>query len=75
MRYVGVARDITRERNAAEELRASERRSRLLAELTEATRTVSDPREICLAAMNALREHLGADRCSYAEVEPDQSTS
>ncbi len=73
VRYVGVARDISKERNAAEELRASERRSRLLAELTEATRMLADPREICLAAMSALREHLGADRCSWAEVDPDQA--
>lgn len=60
-----VARDIT-ERKKAEE------RERFLSDLDRSLQPLTDPDEITTAAARTLGEHLGADRCAYAEVEADE---
>jgi PAS domain S-box-containing protein len=71
--YLGVARETTGEHRAADELRRAAARARLLTAASEAVRDLADPREIAVAAMAVLREHLQADRCAYAEVEADEN--
>ena len=60
-----VARDVT-ERKEAEE------RTRFLADLNQALQPLTDPDELTATAARMLGEHLGADRCAYAEVEADE---
>lgn len=43
-----------------------------LVRLDDATRQLSDPREITQTAARLLGEHLGVNRCAYAEVEEDE---
>ena len=64
----GTTRDIT-------ERKMAELRNRFLLALDDALRPLSDPREITQAAARVLGEHLGADRCAYAEVEADADTA
>lgn len=64
--------DITARRLAEDAQRRSESRWRMLVELSDATRAHTDPRKIVQTAMRVLREMLGADRCVWAEVEPDE---
>jgi two-component system, cell cycle sensor histidine kinase and response regulator CckA len=54
-----------------EALRESESRLRLLNELGEATRAVSDPELILPVALRLLGRHLRVSRCAYADVAPD----
>ncbi|MEO7294941.1 MAG: PAS domain S-box protein, partial [Candidatus Limnocylindria bacterium] len=64
-----IARDITeRTRNAAA-LRESEARHRFLGGLTTATQNATDSREVMATTARLLAEHLGVDRCAFAEVE------
>ena len=51
-----------------------EARDRFLLLLEETLRTLTDPREITAAGARLLGEHLGADRCAYADVEEDEDT-
>ncbi|WP_438021853.1 GAF domain-containing protein [Sorangium sp. So ce233] len=57
---------------AAEALRESEGRHRFLANLAAATQPLSDPDEVMAVTARMLAEHLGADRCAYAEVEDER---
>lgn len=63
----GTTRDVT-------ERKMAELRNRFLLALDDALRPLSDPREITQAAARVLGEHLGADRCAYADVEADADT-
>ena len=63
--FTGIIRDIT-------ERRRREARDRFLARLDEAARTLANPDEIVAASARLLGEHLGADRCAYAQVEDDE---
>ncbi|WP_437684890.1 GAF domain-containing protein [Sorangium sp. So ce176] len=69
VRALGQARDAWR---AAEALRESEGRHRFLANLAAATQPLSDPDEVMAVTARMLAEHLGADRCAYAEVEDER---
>jgi PAS domain S-box-containing protein len=51
-----------------------ERRVRFLADLGAALQPLADPDAMVAAAARLLGEHLGADRCAYAEVEADEDT-
>lgn len=73
LKLVGVVADITERRSTEEALRQSERRHRLLTQLNDAIRPLTDSHAIVLAAMRVLREHIGADRCAWAEIEEDES--
>ncbi len=66
-----VARDVTERKRAEEALRAGEARNRFLLELAAATQPLTDPAEIMAASARLLAEHLGVDRCAYAEVEDE----
>ncbi|AGP38016.1 GAF domain-containing protein [Sorangium cellulosum] len=63
------ARDAKR---ASEALRESEGRHRFLAELAAATQPLIDPGEVMAVTARLLAEHLGVDRCAYAEVEDER---
>ncbi|WP_435021356.1 PAS domain S-box protein [Tundrisphaera sp. TA3] len=71
VRMVGVAQDVTARKEAEAEARASEGRRRLLVDLAAATQPLTDPAAIMAEAARLLAEHLGADRCAYAEVEDE----
>ena len=53
---------------------AGERRARFLAELGVALQPLTEPDAVMATAARLLGEHLGVDRCAYAEVEADEDT-
>ena len=67
-----LSRAERRGRAAEADLRASEARSRFLADLAEATRRVGDPDAVLAATVERLRAQLNVPRCAYAEVDADQ---
>ena len=70
-RMIGVVHDITPRKRAEGALRESERQQRFLAELAAATQPLVEPAELMAMTARLLAEHLGADRCAYAEVEAE----
>jgi signal transduction histidine kinase len=58
----------------AHALHAAERRARFLADLGQALQPVAEPDSVMETTARLLGEHLGADRCAYAEVEADEDT-
>lgn len=60
-----VAHDIT-------EQRRQQRALQLLVDLNQATQPLADPNEIMAVTARLLGEHLGVNRCAYAEVEADE---
>ena len=62
---IGAAADIT-ERKGIEE------KAVFISNLNQALAPLADPREIMAVAVRMLGEHLGVDRCGYAEVELDE---
>ncbi|AKJ29083.1 ATP-binding protein [Caldimonas brevitalea] len=69
--WIGSCSDVTETQQAAQQLRASEERFRFLDRLGQATRETTDPYEVMRQTAQLLGEHLGASRCAYADVEPD----
>ena len=61
----GISTDITQRKEAEE-------RARFLVALDRALQPVTDPDEVMATTARMLGEHLGADRCAYAEVEADE---
>jgi PAS domain S-box-containing protein len=59
---------------AEEQLRENERRWSLLVRLDDAIRALDNPAEITLTAARILGQHLGVDRCAYADIEADEDT-
>jgi PAS domain S-box-containing protein len=70
--YVAIRHEISDRKEIEVSLRASERRTRFLVELGDATRTLGEPEEIVAATTRLLREHLRVDRVAYAEAEADE---
>jgi signal transduction histidine kinase len=66
IRWFGTNTDI-------DEQRRLDQRNRVIIELDEAVRSLESPEEITLTLARLLGEHLGADRCAYAEVESDEN--
>jgi signal transduction histidine kinase len=71
-RFATAAHTLARARRADEALRESEGRHRFLANLAAATQRLVDPGEIMATTARLLAEHLGVDRCAYAEVEDER---
>jgi PAS domain S-box-containing protein len=69
IRMLGVAQDVTGRKEAELALRASEARHRFLARLASATQALTGPEELMSTTARELADHLGADRCAYAEIE------
>ena len=67
-----VLTDITARRQAAEALRVSEARQRLLVRLGDALRSLTGTREVQAAASRLLGEHLGADRVFDCDIDEAQ---
>jgi len=63
----GISADITERKRA-------EVRNRLLVALDDAMRSLTDASEVTARGARLLGEHLGADRCAYADVEADEDT-
>lgn len=62
-----VAHDITKQRQ-------QQRTLQLLVDLNQATQPLTDPDEIMSVTARMLGQHLGVNRCAYAEVEADEDT-
>jgi PAS domain S-box-containing protein len=63
--FTAFMRDITAQKRA-------ESRHRFLLGLDDALRTLTDPAQVVATSARLLGEHMGVDRCAYAEVEADQ---
>ena len=64
-RFIGTVQDITEDKRKEDALH-------FLLELGAATQALTDPDEILRITARMLGEHLGADRCAYAEVEDEK---
>jgi PAS domain S-box-containing protein len=69
--WVGICIDVTERKFAHEKLQASEERLAFLDRLSQATRAVTEATQIMAITARMLGEFLGATRCAYADVEPD----
>lgn len=65
--YASILGPVIDRLHLVEERRANEDRQRLLLELSDAIRSLGDPREILLTAVRILGRHLKASRVAYAE--------
>ena len=61
----GISTDITRRKEVEE-------RAGFLADLDRALQPITDPDEVMATTARMLGEHVGADRCAYAEVDADE---
>src|SRR5882672_638912 len=61
-----ITRDVTK-------CKLSEEKVRFFADLNQALRPLADPGELMAAAARMLGEHLGVDRCAYAEIEVNEN--
>lgn len=70
---IGIGEDISNRKLAEAGLRQSERLAKFLVTFGDAIRPLTDPDEIMAVSARLLGEHLGADRCVYAEIEEDEN--
>jgi two-component system cell cycle sensor histidine kinase/response regulator CckA len=68
---LGTLLDVTNRKAVQDGLRESEQRLRLLHELGEATRALSDPEQIMPVALRVLGTQLRASRCLFCSVDAD----
>jgi PAS domain S-box-containing protein len=71
IRAIGTAIDITRRKQADALQNTIQKRLDLLNRIEHATRPLVDAVEVMQVTSRLLGEHLGATRCAYADVEPD----
>ncbi|HKP59974.1 MAG TPA: PAS domain-containing protein [Polyangiales bacterium] len=71
IRVLGSLLDVTQRKHMEALLRESERRLRLLHELDEAMRDISEPSQIMPVVLRMLCEHLLASRCFFANFAAD----
>lgn len=71
VRAIGTAIDITVRRKAEALQAASQKRLDVLNRIEHATRPLLDAIDVMQVTAKLLGEHLGATRCAYADVEPD----
>lgn len=71
IRAIGTAIDITLRKQAEAVQSATQRRLDLLNRIEHATRPLVDALDVMQTTAQLLGEHLGATRCAYADVEPD----
>ncbi|MEI2723393.1 MAG: PAS domain S-box protein [Verrucomicrobiota bacterium] len=71
VQWFGTNTDVEVLKQAEEAIRSSEERFRFLNDLTETTRTLTDPAQIMAVMARMLGQHLRASRCAYADVEND----
>ena len=67
MRWFGTCTEI-------EDQKQAERRNAFLVQLDDAVRPLTDAQAITQTAARMLGEHLGVNRCAYADVEDDEDT-
>lgn len=70
----GTVRGFTMLVQDATERKRAERRQVLLVDLDDAVRTLDEPQQITQTAARLLGDHLGVNRCAYADVEADENT-
>jgi PAS domain S-box-containing protein len=71
IRAIGTAIDISLRKRAEAVQNATQKRLDLLNRIEEATRPLVDALGVMQTTAQLLGEHLGATRCAYADVEPD----
>ena len=71
IRAIGTAIDITVRKQAEMVQNATQERLDLLNRIEHATRPLVDALDVMQVTTQLLGEHLGATRCAYADVEPD----
>ena len=59
------------ERELIESLRNAEARAAFLSDLDRAVQPIAEPDQVMSITARMLAEHLGSDRCAYAEVEDE----
>lgn len=67
--WIGANTDIHERKIAEEKLRESEANFRLLADISEKTRTSENPEELLFAVSKAIGEHLLVRRCLFNEID------
>jgi PAS domain S-box-containing protein len=65
VKLYGVGIDITERKKAGE-------KARFLAELDRAVQQIAEPDEVMAVTARMLADHLGTDRCAYAEIEDER---
>src|SRR5262245_55063282 len=68
----GSVRDIIDAATDITERKIAEEKNRLIVDLNEAFLPLADPEQMIAVAMQMIGEHLGVDRCTYADVEADE---
>jgi GAF domain-containing protein len=69
---IGVVQDITERKRAERTLHDTAERQAFLLRLSDGLRPLGDPAAVRTTAARLLGEHLGANRCLYAEVDGDE---
>lgn len=73
IRAIGTAIDITARKRDEALQQEIQSRLALLHRIEQATRPLLDPVEVMAITAQLLGEHLGATRCAYADVDPDNN--
>jgi PAS domain S-box-containing protein len=69
-----AALDLSERQHAIDELRRAEESQRLLVQINDATRGLSDPVQVQWEIVSRVGRHFGVSRCTYAEIDADQQS-